>query len=191
MLDMLVQELGRVGLDLNTKKSKIFTLDEACFGLTSPLLIDLDDGFVEVVRTGEMHKYLGAAFPGDLKARGKTALAHRIKCAWGKFHLFHGSLTNRHVDIKLRLRLFDAVVTPCVMYGLATAPMTSADIEHLAATQRNMLRSIVGYVKGPTDTWADMHRRLNKKIADALAKLPIRMWAEELATQRHNHIKAA
>lgn len=62
---------------------------------------------IEVARAKETHKYLGASLPGDLRVRGKANLAHRLKCAWSKFHLFHASLTNKHVNIKLRLRLFD------------------------------------------------------------------------------------
>ena len=98
----------------------------------------------------------------------------------GKISSFRGSLTNKHVDVKLRLRLFGSVITPCVMYGLSTAPMVAADIEHLAATQRKMSRLMIGYVKGPQDTWADMHRRLNRKIDAALAKFPVRLWGAEI-----------
>ena len=67
------------------------------------------------------------------------------------------ALVDKHVNIKLRLRLFDAVVTPSALYGLAVAPLTSADMQYLARTQRRMLRLIVGYVKLPDDTWADMY----------------------------------
>ena len=98
MLEILIGELRLVGLDLNTKKSKIFTLDKSYFESVSPILVDVANGLIELARSGEVHKYLGSAFPGNLKSRGRTILAHRIKCAWAKFHFFHSSLTNRHVD---------------------------------------------------------------------------------------------
>ena len=112
MLEMLIEELRRVGLDLNSKKSKILTLDEGVCNAASPVLVEIADGFIEVLRSGDQHKYLGAALPGDLRKRGGTILAHRLHCAWSKFHMFKHALTNRHVDKKLRLKLFDSVVSP-------------------------------------------------------------------------------
>ena len=185
MVEALVQELGRAGLSLNSRKSKIFTLDEAYCSTAAPLFVDIADGMVEVVRGDDAHKYLGVSFPGQLRRRGHAALAHRLKCAWAKFHAFRTSLSNRHVDIALRLRLFDAVVTPSALYGLSTAPLTAVMVERLAAAQRQMLRLMFGYVKAPDDTWADMHRRLSAKISSALAKFPLRLWADELNSRKH------
>jgi hypothetical protein len=136
---------------------------------------------IEVARAKETHKYLGASLPGDLRFRGKTNLAHRLKCAWSKFHLFHASLTNKHVNIKLRLRLFDTVVTPAVLYGLTASPLTQHDIEQLGVTQRKMLRKIVGWTKLADDEWSDVYRRLRTKIMRATEQYPIRDWIEELA----------
>ena len=184
MLDMLVEELRRVGLDLNAKKSKILTLDEATFNAQSPVLVEVADGFIEVLRAGESHKYLGAALPGDLRRRGGTILAHRLQCAWSKFHMFKHALTNRHVDKKLRLRLFDSVVTPCALYGLSTTALTANEVERLAATERKMIRRIVGYTELRDGDWADMHRRLNAKIEKAMALFPARLWREELQKRK-------
>ena len=116
---------------------------------------------------GEVYKYLGIALPGDLRSRGRTTLSHRLRCAWAKFDMFRTSLTNRHVDVRLRMKLFDAVVTPSVLYGLTAMPLTARDEDRLAIAQRKMLRQIVGYVKASTDTWADMYRSLKKRIRHA------------------------
>ena len=184
MVELLVQELARAGLSLNARKSKVFTLDAGYCDSASPVYVDISDGMVEIVRGSDTHKYLGVALPGQLRRRGDTILAHRLKCAWSKFHMFRAALTNKHVDVRLRFRLFDAVVTPCAVYGLSTAPLTAAALERLAVTQRKMFRLMVGYVKSPDDSWADMNRRLSAKIERALERFPVRLWKEELAKNK-------
>ena len=136
---------------------------------------------MNIVRTGEFHTYLGNSFPGNLKERGKTILANRLRCAWAKCNKFRGALTNKHVDLALRLRLFDSVITPTALYGRSTAPLTARDCEKLASTQRHMLRCMAGYVKFESDDWSDMYRRIKVKISSAMARQPIREWSAELA----------
>ena len=104
--------------------------------------------------------------------------------AWSKFHLFKGSLTNKHVDVKLRLRLFNSVVTPSALYGLTTAPLTEADFEKLAVAQRRMLRRIIGWSKLPDQIWEDVYRTLKKKLANGKAQVHIRDWNDELRQQK-------
>jgi len=132
MLDLLVIEFRSAGLELNAKKSKLFTLAEDIISYDSPFLVEAGGAFIEVARKNDRNSYLGSSFIGDLRNRGRGILANRIRCAWFKFHLFKHSLTNKHVDIKLRLRLFEAVVSPAALYGLSTAPLTAAGLELLA-----------------------------------------------------------
>ena len=37
-----------------------------------------------------------------------------------KFHRHRRELVNKHVSIKLRMKFFDAVVTPTILFGLHT-----------------------------------------------------------------------
>ena len=176
MLDMLAEELAKVGLTMNSKKCKIFTTSIDSVSCCVPLFLDAAGGFIEILRANDSHKYLGCLLPGDLRQRGRANLQYRLRCAWGKFHEFKRALTDKYVDVKLRLRLFDAVVTPCALYGLTTSPLTAKDEEQLATTQRKMLRLIIGYVKGDGDSWADMYRRLRLRLASAMAKKPVKEW---------------
>ena len=43
---------------------------------------------------------------------------------------------------------------------------------------------MVGYVKSPDDSWADMNKRLSAKIDRALERFPVRLWKEELAKSK-------
>ena len=65
--------------------------------------------------------------------------------------------------IKLRFKLFESVVSPSLLYGLTTAPLTQVDYGTVDAAQRKMLRSVVGHVPCRNDDWADMHRRMSEK----------------------------
>ena len=62
-------------------------------------------------------------------------------------------LINKHVSVKLRLKLFDAVVTPTILYGLHKLPLTHFQLQKLDALQRQMLRSIVGWVRVGHEPW--------------------------------------
>ena len=111
-------------------------------------------------------------------------MGYRLRCAWHKFHLCGQTLSNKHVDIRLRLRLFDCIVTPTIMYGLTTAPLIETQLPYLASTQRRMLRLIVGYVKLPEDDWADMCRRLRHRVERATKGQNVRDWVETLEQQK-------
>ena len=180
MLDLLAEELAKVGLTLNAKKSKIFTTCSDHVNSDVPIFLDAAGDFIEVARAADLHKYLGCMIPGDLKRRGRANLEHRLHCAWAKFGMFKHALTDKHVDMKLRLRLLDAVVTPCALYGLTASPLTKKDEEQLSLAQRKMLRLMVGYVKAAGDSWADMYRQLRVKVDKALQKHPVRCWKETL-----------
>ena len=139
-------------------------------------MVECADGFVELMRLSESHKYLGNSYPGDLRLRGSTMLANRIRIAWGKFHQFKSALLDKHVDLKLRVKLFNSVVTACVLYGLVSAPLTRKNMEMLAVVQRKMLRSITGYVNLRGDDWSDFHRRMNSKLAFVCVQLLAPKW---------------
>ena len=121
---------------------------------------------------------------GDLRKRGSTTLDFRLRGAWAKFHAFKTTLTNKHVDSKLRLRLFDAVVTPVALYGLVASPLTQKDLSRLTSTQNKMLRMIIGWSKCNGQDWADAYRRMNSKVDAAVSRQPIRLWGCTLMAQR-------
>ena len=107
---MLVDALRAVRLDLNAKreKSSLWTRHTSKARLVSSLRPQI-------------------TLPGDLQKRMRITLNERMRSAWGKFHLLRTSLLNRHVCLSLRLRLFDAVVSPSATYGMSAAPIRAGD----------------------------------------------------------------
>ena len=63
----------------------------------------------------DSHKYLGRHIPGNLKQRGCVDLNHRTIVA------------NKHVSFKLRLKLFNAVVTTAMLFSLHTFALTKLE----------------------------------------------------------------
>ena len=59
MMELLGSELSRAGLSINGTKTKILTTSDDAISCRSPVLVDIGDSFVEVVRRDGCHKYLG------------------------------------------------------------------------------------------------------------------------------------
>ena len=58
--------------------------------------------------------------------------------------LLKKELCGQHFSLHNRMRLFDAVVAPIVLYGSTSWTMTQSREERLRTTQRKMLRKIWG-----------------------------------------------
>ena len=138
---MLIEELNRVGLQLNTTKSKILTSDEEA----APDSVSVGGNSVEVLKGFKTHKYLGRLLSGNSKGRVSVQYGHRIQCAWCKFHQYGHVLTNKQVSLRCRLKLFQSVVSSTILFGLSEVPLSQSQLTQLGALQRRMLRRIVGW----------------------------------------------
>ena len=145
MVNLLQEELRKAGLDMNAKKTKVMTTDSEHYLREHPYLIEADGGFLEIAQQGETHKYLGRVLTGNPRQRGRGNLLHRISVAWMKFNIHRQTLLNKKIPVDLRLKMFNAIVPPAALYSLSSTPLTTACLEKLHATQRKMLRSIVGW----------------------------------------------
>ena len=176
MLEILIDELHGIGLALNPSKTKLFTT----FGVDTPTLIEVAGHFLEVVTRQESHKYLGKMLSGNFTERKVADLAYRKKCAWNKFHKFKHILLNKHISLRLRLKFFDSVISPTILFGLATTALPKSEISKLDSLRRRMLRHIVGCVRVEGETWNVTMRRMNTRLLQAQQLLPMRLWSESL-----------
>ena len=72
---------------------------------------------------------------------------------------FKEGLCSKHVDVQLRLRLFDAVVTPCIMYGCVAWTLKSDGYRRLSVTRRRMLRWMLRPQRLLDESWVDYIKR--------------------------------
>lgn len=129
MIELLSEKLAHIGLTLNFAKIKIVT---TCT-LQNPTVIQMGDVFLEVLVGYDVHKYLGKILTGHLRKRGRLEIAHRPKVCWGKFHEHAHILLNKHVSLQLRLKFLEGIITPTILYGMATTPTTKINTLKLDA----------------------------------------------------------
>ena len=72
----------------------------------------------------------------------EVELEHRIARGWAKFMAQKTELCNTHYSH--RLHLFNAIVTPSVLYGSKAWAMTKERRARLRTEQRRMLRKVLG-----------------------------------------------
>ena len=140
MLESLSAALGRFGLELNGKKTKVMTTEPT----RHDTQVITECGAIDISHAASKHKYLGRWFTGDLKKRGRATVEHRIGCARMKFNAFQHVLTNKHVSISLRFKLFEAVLNATLCYSHDSCPLTDTRGHRLDVLWRRMLRCMVG-----------------------------------------------
>ena len=143
----LLMELGNMGLQLDPSKTKR-KLTTTVF---APLLhVEIGNDLVEVLHDACTHKYLGRILTGNLFTRVAGRLNLNLPIVYGclgqKFHKHRETLINKHVSLKLRLKYFNAMISPTILFGLSLLPLTKLHFHKLNVVQRRMLRSIVGWV---------------------------------------------
>ena len=70
---------------------------------------------VDVLPFAASTDYLGRLL--TLDALHDTELSNRLKKGWGKFFAFKAELCRKHIRIKDWFRLFNAIVSPIMLYG--------------------------------------------------------------------------
>ena len=182
MIQILCEELAQVGLHLNGSKTKLLTTCADCV----PEFVTINGETLDVLASDAADKYLGRKYTGDLSKRAHIGFQQRVQLAWAKFNHFRHVLTNKHISIKLRLRLFDSIISPAILFGLLTMPLTQSALTRLDVVQKQMLRSMVGWVRTPDEDWRDTMARMRDKENNALGCYHVDNWTKQLAIRQHN-----
>ena len=91
---------------------------------------------------------------------------------------------DKHIPIKLRLKLFDAAISSTVLYALETCPLTR-NLEHrLDVVQRIMLRRLVGWISTSGDTWDVIGHKMKHRLENCLRMHPIANWSAQVRTRK-------
>ena len=140
MIEDLIAAAAEAGLSIHCGKTKIMTNSSSSRGG----MMKLEHGEVEVVPPAGSSAYLGKTM--NLQSVHDVEIAARIDRAWKKFFASKTDLCGRHVNLKSRLKLFNATVTPTLLYGSGSWTMTADRERLLRTTQRRMLRWMLGAI---------------------------------------------
>lgn len=182
MLGLFIEELQKIGLDLNASKTKIITND-----IHLENFITIGDETINIIEEDGKHKYLGRYISGVLENRSNFEIAHRIQCGWHKCGKCSSTLTNKNVCVKLRLKLFDSTVSPNILFGLCALPISQQNMSKIMEIQRKMLRKIVGWVRHVLDEWETTMRNMKVRVTTAMRQYYVRPWDSRIVDARQKN----
>lgn len=149
-----------------------------------PVCIEVSGDFLEIARDGDTHKYLGEMIASNPRARGMENLAHRTTITWMKFHTHWYTLRHGQLPLGLRIKMFNAGVSPAALHSLSSTHLTAATLETLDTTQRKVLRNIVGWPQDTTQTWEERGTAMKTKLDNAFSKFGLQSIIETLQSQK-------
>ena len=179
MILLLVEELRKIGLELNASKTKVLTNESP-----EEQFILVGDTEIGIIAEDGKHKYLGRYLSGVFENRSMIEVAHRIQCGWQKFGRHANTLCNKNVSIKLRLKLFDAAVTPSVLFGLHVLPISKNSMDKIIGCQNKMFRKIVGWTWSSEGNWETVMKSMKVKVMSAMEQHYVRPWNTRIETMR-------
>ena len=187
MLSDMAEECAKVGLKLHPEKTKILHnnigygrhVKEASIG----------EMVIEVLGADSSTMYLGRLL--SLADPHDTELQHRTKKAWAKFASYREELTNKDIPVKLRMKLFNGVVTPTMLYGCCSWVLTTSREKKLQATQMHMIRTMlsrsrkVSDAAGNKEDWVSWIKTVTAEARDKMKTYKIEEWVEIVRKRQH------
>ena len=175
MITDLGREAGKFGLKLHMGKTKVLT---NC-PVKRPLSITCCSQSVSVLDESQSERYLGRKLSCD--SYHDTELSNRIASGWSCFFKLKDALCDRRLLVRDRIKLFEASVTPCVLYACSTWTMTAHREQRLITTRRRMLRWMINTPRAREEEWVDYIRRATHSSEELAASFGSISW---VVTQR-------
>lgn len=131
MLKQLVYESEKVGLSINTTKTKAMTN-------SIHIPITIQDSTIAYV---EEYMYLGQIIsPTEITSK---EINNRINLAWKRFWSLKEVMKNPLVPLKHKTKIFNSCILPVMTYGCQTWSLTKHNLRQLQTCQHSMERSIL------------------------------------------------
>jgi len=181
LLSDAAHESAKIGLELHPGKPKIL---HNGIGYGSRVSQTTCNGMeIEVLGCQDSAMYLGRSL--KLAAMHDQELSNRLSKAWAKYGIYKNELTDKGIGIKERLKLFNAVITPTVLYGCSCWAMTTERQRRLRTTQRRMMIMIAGRRRKYIDDQKTLEeyipwpRRATHEAEQFMDKYDVCDWVEE------------
>ena len=104
---------------------------------------------------------------------------------WAAFFKLKDALCDRMVPLRDRLKLFEACVTPCVLYVCGTWTMTEEMFRKLCTTRRKMLRWIMKPGRRTNEEWSEYIQCATHACEDVAFSLGCKDWNVVQYTLKH------
>ena len=168
---------AKFGLKINFAKTKILTWNFESNGCRS---ISLDGNPVAVLDQCDSEKYLGRKLA--FENCGEVEIANRLAAGWAAFHKHKNELCSKFYRLRDRVRLFEAIVTPTVLYGCSTWALTQRLEGKIQVARRKMLRYVFRLHRRTSvdvdEDWAEYMQRSARSIERLSEELEIVDWIE-------------
>ena len=138
------------GLKINFAKTKVLTWNSLRGSCEAVFVFDQK---VDVLDERTAERYLGRKL--CFESSQQTELNNRIASGWAAFHKNKGELCSKFYRLQDRVRLFEATVTPAVLYGSSTWALTKQMEGQLRVARRRMLRYVFRIHRTKNITEAD------------------------------------
>ena len=126
--DQLQEAFKKYGMKINTEKCKVIS------DSTTNLTIENEE--IEILK--------GFKFLGSLVPNSSSDVKGRIALANSTFGIFKKSVwSRRDISVKLKLRLYSALILPIAIYGSETWSLTQLDTKKLSVFENNCLTAIL------------------------------------------------
>jgi hypothetical protein len=169
------------GLELHPDKTKILH-NSIGYGVGAKTA-NVRNMSIEILTRQQNAMYLGRMLkPTEMQ---EEELKNRLSRAWAKFNIHKEDLTNDIIPIGLRLKLFNATVTPTVLYGSGTWALTQKMRDTLRTQQRKMLRCIAkchkSFPRSPhtVEEYVDWIKKATEKTNRLTTQFNVRDWVDE------------
>ena len=161
----------RYGLNIHFGKTKVMTWDVLVKGSRR---VNVRGVGVAILKQTESEKYLGRKF--CFESSCEVELSNRIAASWAAFHRHKGELCSKHYSVYDRLRLFNAVVTPVLLYGSSAWTLTKSMEQSLKVVWRKMLRYVFCVHRRKTEDWVDYMQRSASVITKIASNYGVDDW---------------
>lgn len=162
MVSNLNEESIKIGLKMNTKKTKLMTN-------STEVNIGVDN---ELLKYVSEYTYLGQVV--SFRDQMAKEISMRTAIGWKRYWSLKEIMKSRELSMAIKRKAFDTCILPCLTYGCETWALTMAQRSKLARCQRAMERSMTGHKRKDRVRNSDL--RIKTGVIDILTRIDQQKW---------------
>jgi len=178
MLRDLSAASAKFGLEINFQKTKVMTWSSLAGGHDS---VDVFGQSVAILDEEDAERYLGRKL--SFGGCHETEISNRIAAGWAAFSQHKSELCCSHYSLSDRIKLFEAAVTPAVLYACSTWTLTGKLESKLQVARRKMLRYVFRLhrrsANSDPEDWVHYLRRVASTVAEISEQHGMIEWVAE------------